>query len=252
MPRMRSLVRPAREEGALLASPGRDIAVTAVVVVLTAGVFVAVGDHGTQMSIKRWDDTWLRLMISGRTAPLTAVARILNVLGLVYITLPVRIALAGLLALQRKWWHLAAFTAAVAVSEVLIGVLKGTYDRARPPGSLVATTGASFPSGHAVATSVTAVAAVIALVPPGRRRAWWGAAAVTFSVLMGLSRAYLAAHWLSDAVAGVLLGTSCALTAALVVGLVQRWWQGRRQPVGAHRMASVLPPDQVAVRRRTA
>jgi membrane-associated phospholipid phosphatase len=253
MPRMRSLVRPVREEGALLASPGRDLAVTVVVVVLTAGVFVAVGDHGTQMSIKRWDDTWLRLMISGRAAPLTAVARILNVLGLVYITLPVRIALAGLLALQRKWWHLAAFTAAVAVSEVLIGVLKGIYDRARPPGSLVATTGASFPSGHAVATSVTAVAAVIALVPPGRRRAWWGAAAVMFSVLMGLSRAYLAAHWLSDAVAGVLLGTSCALTAALVVGLFQRWWRGRRrQPAGAHRMVSVLPPDQVAVRRRPA
>jgi undecaprenyl-diphosphatase len=244
---------PAREEGALLAAPGRDIAVTAVVVVLTAGVFVAVGDHGTQMSIKRWDDTWLRLMISGRAAPLTAIARILNVLGLVYITLPVRIAIAGLLALQRKWWHLAAFIAAVAVSEVLIGVLKGIYDRARPQGSLVATTGASFPSGHAVATSVTAVAAVIALVPPGRRRAWWGAAAVMFSVLMGLSRAYLAAHWLSDAVAGVLLGTSCALTAALVVGLVQRWWQGRRQqPAAGHRMASVPPPDQVAGRRRTA
>jgi membrane-associated phospholipid phosphatase len=73
-----------------------------------------------------------------------------------------------------------------------------------------------------------------------------------FSVLMGLSRAYLAAHWLSDAVAGVLLGTSCALTAALVVGLFQRWWQGRRQPTAGHRMASVPPPDQVAGRRRTA
>jgi membrane-associated phospholipid phosphatase len=76
---------------------------------------------------------------------------------------------------------------------------------------------------------------------------------VTFSILMGLSRAYLAAHWLSDAVAGVLLGTSCALTAALVVGLSQRWWQGtRRRPAGAHRMAGVPPPDEVAGRRRTA
>ena len=35
------------------------------------------------------------------------------------------------------------------LSEVLIGTLKGIYDRARPPGSLVATSGASFPSGHA-------------------------------------------------------------------------------------------------------
>jgi membrane-associated phospholipid phosphatase len=249
---MRLLARPGQEEGALLAAPGRDIAVTAVVVVLTAGVFVAVGDHGTLLSIKRWDDAWLRLMISGRAPPLTAIARALNVLGLVYVTLPVRIAIAGFLALRRRWWHLAAFAAAVVVSEVLIGVLKGIYDRARPPGSLVATTGASFPSGHAIATSVTAVAAVIALVPPGRRRVWWGAAAVTFSILMGLSRAYLAAHWLSDAVAGVLLGTSCALTAALAVGLLQRWWQRTRQrSAGAHRMVSIPPPDEVAGRRRT-
>jgi hypothetical protein len=148
-------------------------------------------------------------MISGRAAALTVIAKVFNVLGLVYVTLPVRIAVAGFLALRRRWWHLAAFIAAVVVSEVLIGSLKGIYDRARPPGSLVATSGASFPSGHAVAASVTAVAAVIALVPAGRRRAWWGAAAVAFSILMGLSRAYLGAHWLSDATAGILLGTSC-------------------------------------------
>jgi membrane-associated phospholipid phosphatase len=167
MPVMSPAVRPRREEGVLLAAPGRDAAIAAVVIALTAGVFVAVGDHGTLASVQRWDDAWLRLMITGRAPPLTAIARILNVLGLVYVTLPVRIAIAGFLALQRRWWHLAAFTAAVVMSEVLIGALKGIYDRARPPGSLVTTTGASFPSGHAIATSVTAVAAVIALIPPG-------------------------------------------------------------------------------------
>ena len=126
------------------------------------------------------------------------------------------------------WWHLAAFVAAVVLSEILIGTLKGIYDRARPPGSLVATSGASFPSGHSIAASVTVVAAVIALTPPGRRRAAWGAAAVGFSVLMALSRAYLGAHWLSDAIAGILLGTSCALLAALVVDGLQRRWSARR------------------------
>ena len=48
--------------------------------------------------------------------------------------------------------------------EVLIGTLKGIYDRARPPRSLMATSGASFPSGHSVAATVTVVAAVIALL----------------------------------------------------------------------------------------
>jgi undecaprenyl-diphosphatase len=223
--------RPAaakRQEHLLLAYPGRDIAVTAVTVVLTAAIFAAVASPGVLAHIQHLDDAWLRLMVTHRSGPVTALAKFLNWLGLVYITLPVRIAIAGFLALRRRWWHLAAFAVAIATSEALIGTLKAIYDRARPPGSLVATSGASFPSGHSIAATVTVVAAVIALVPPGRRRAWWSAAAVAFSALMALSRAYLAAHWLSDAIAGVLLGTSCALLAALGVGLLQRRWGGHR------------------------
>jgi undecaprenyl-diphosphatase len=191
-------------------------------VVLTACAFAAAGDHRTLASIQRLDDAWLRLMISGRVTPLTVIAKVFNVVGHEYVTLPVRIAIASLLALRRWWWHLAAFAAAMVMSEVLIGLLKGIYSRARPPAPLVATSGASFPSGHAVAASVTAVAAVIALVPAGRRRGLWAAAAVVFSILMGLSRAYLGAHWLSDAAAGICLGTSCALITALAVGQLQR------------------------------
>jgi membrane-associated phospholipid phosphatase len=241
---------PGPERHALLAAPGRDAALAAVVVVLTVGVFAAVGDHGTLTGIQRLDDVWLRLMISGRTAPLTAIAKVFNLLGLVYVTLPARIAVAGFLALQRRWWHLTAFTGAVVLSEVLIGVLKGIYGRARPPGSLVVTTGASFPSGHAVAASVTVVAAVIALVPPGRRRAWWALAATAFSILMGLSRAYLGAHWLSDAVAGILLGTSCAVVTASMVDQIQRRLGRRsRLPAVPPRLAGLAPPDRAEERQ---
>ncbi len=248
---MHTLIRPGvpgPAEQRLLAAPRRDAAVTVAAVALTACIFAAVGDHATFASIQRLDDAWLRMMVSGRAAPLTAFAKVFNVLGLVYVTLPVRILIAGFLALRRWWWHLAAFAAAVVISEVLIGVLKGIYDRPRPPGSLVATSGASFPSGHAVAASVTVVAAVIALVPAGRRRAWWGAAAVVFSILMALSRAYLGAHWLSDAVAGILLGTSCALVAAMVVGQIQR---PPRRPARAEQPPGALAERQAGRRRAT-
>ena len=227
--------RVERPEEPVLTFAGRDVAITATVLALTAALFAAAADHGILAHLQRTDDAWLRLMVSSRAAPVTAVAKVFNWLGLVYVTLPVRIAIAGFLALRRRWWHLAAFAVAVVLSEVLIGTLKGIYDRARPPGSLVATSGASFPSGHSVAATVTIVAAVIALVPPGRARVAWGTAAAVFSVLMALSRAYLGAHWLSDAFAGVLLGTSCALLAAFAVGELQ----GRRT---AHRAARSAPP----------
>jgi undecaprenyl-diphosphatase len=183
-------------------------------------------------------------MISARDTPLTVTAKVFNVLGLVYVTLPVRIAIAGYLAFRRQWWHLAAFAAAVLLSEILIGPVKAAYDRPRPPGSLVATSGASFPSGHAIATSVTVFAAVIALVPAGRRRVAWGLAAAFFALLMGLSRAYLGAHWLSDALAGLLLGTSCALLAAVVVDRAQRAGRRRRGIPGAAPQKAVRPADQ--------
>jgi undecaprenyl-diphosphatase len=210
--------------------------VAAVAAALTAAAFVAAADSSVLAHIQRLDDSWLRLMISGRTAPVTAIAKVFNVLGLVYVTVPVRVAVIGYLGFRRRWWRLAAFGAAVLASEILIGLLKGVYNRARPPGSLVATSGASFPSGHSISASVTVLAMVIVLVSPGRHRVAWAAAAVTFAVLMALSRAYLGAHWLSDAIAGLLLGTSCALLAAVAVDTVQ-WRHGHP--------AAPVPPRSV-------
>ena len=249
MPGMTRAATARPQEDALLAHPRQAAFITAGVMALTAVVFALVADHGALARIQRLDDAWLRLMVSGRTPPLTAIARVFNVLGLVYVTLPVRIALAGFLALRRRWWHLAAFAAAIVLSEVLIGSLKGIYDRARPPGSLVATSGASFPSGHAIAASVTVVAAVIALVPAGRRRTVWGAAAVAFSIVMGLSRAYLAAHWLSDATAGILLGTSCALITAVITDQFQRRHVERQQRTRTRSPAGVPPPRRAGSSR---
>ena len=249
MPGMTRAATARPQEEALLARPRQAAFLTAGVVAVTAVVFALVADHGALARIQRLDDAWLRLMVSGRTPPLTAIARVFNVLGLVYVTLPVRIALAGFLALRRRWWHLAAFAAAIVLSEVLIGSLKGIYDRARPPGSLVATSGASFPSGHAIAASVTVVAAVIALVPAGRRRTVWGAAAVAFSIVMGLSRAYLAAHWLSDATAGILLGTSCALVTAVIADQLQRRHNRGQRSTRPRRPAGVPPPRRAGSSR---
>ena len=242
--RLRAWATSGPEEPLILAAPRRDTAIAVVISAVTAVVFAVAANRAVLSHIQRLDDSWLRLMVSIRTPPVTVIAKIFNVLGLVYVTLPVRIAIAGYLAFRRRWWHLAAFAAAVLLSEILIGPVKAAYDRARPPGSLVATSGASFPSGHAIATSVTVFAAVIALVPAGRRRVVWGLAAAGFAVLMGLSRAYLGAHWLSDAVAGLLLGTSCALVTAVLVDRVQRGRRHRHGIPGATPRRAARPADR--------
>ena len=227
------MTRGREGEHELLATPRRDVTVVVALAVATAAIFILMAMSGPRARIDAWDRAFLRTMVSIRAPFLTDVAKVFNFLGLAVVTLPIRVAIAGYLAFRRRWWHFAAFVSAIVVSEVFIGTLKGLYDRVRPPGSLVTTSGASFPSGHAVAASVTAVAAVIALFPEGRNRFAWGAAAAAFSGLMALSRAYLAAHWLSDAIAGVLLGTSCALVMALVVHFIRIRVEGTRGPEAA-------------------
>jgi undecaprenyl-diphosphatase len=231
----------------LLAAPRRDAVITAVLAAATAAVFIAVASRSALARIQDLDDSWLRLMISSRVPPLTAASKVFNALGLVYVMLPVRIAIAGFLAVRRRWWHLSAFAAAIIASEIMIGPLKALYSRPRPPLSLVATSNSSFPSGHAVAASVTVLAAVLVLAPPGKRRPW-AAAATAFAVLMALSRAYLGAHWLSDAVAGTLLGTSCALLSALGVSQFQARQSGRGRHSGAPRAPAGVPPQDRAQR----
>lgn len=208
-------------EHPLLGMPRRDAAVTATLALITAALFALVATEAGSDLIQPTDDAFLRWMRAHRTDELTVVAKFFNLVGVTYVMTPVRVGIAAFLAIRRRWWHLAAFVSAIIVSEISIGTLKALYDRPRALGSLVETTGASFPSGHAVAASATVVAAVIALLPEGPRRYAWGAAAVAFSFVMGLSRAYLGAHWLSDAVAGVLFGTSIALGTALVTHWVR-------------------------------
>jgi len=100
-------------EPQLLASRRVDVVVAAVAAALTAAAFAAAADGGVLAHIQRLDDSWLRLMISGRTAPVTAIAKVFNVLGLVYVTLPVRVAVLGYLGYRRRWWRLATFGSAV-------------------------------------------------------------------------------------------------------------------------------------------
>ncbi|MGZ4622405.1 MAG: phosphatase PAP2 family protein [Blastococcus sp.] len=165
----------------------------------------------THPAVQAIDDAVWRWAVSVENRPTTAVAVGLSWLGSALVNWPLRAAALLLLAWRRHWLRLAAFAGAVITSELLIGPVKAAVDRPRPADSLIATSGASFPSGHAIASAVTAVGLVLALAAPGPGRWRWEVRAVVFTAVMALSRVYLRAHWLSDTVAGALLGAGLAL-----------------------------------------
>jgi membrane-associated phospholipid phosphatase len=146
-----------------------------------------------------------------RSAPLTWLFRLLNVIGAGVVTIPLRTVALVVLAVQKRWYAFAAFALTWASAEITLRALKSWFERGRPPGALVETVGFSFPSGHALAGAATAVALVLAFFLPAPERRRWEWIAVGFAFAMGFSRVYLHAHWLSDVVAGVLLGSGIAI-----------------------------------------
>jgi undecaprenyl-diphosphatase len=185
---------------------------------------VAVGRHplGTPPTVTtvpfvgRFDDSMYRWMDDIRTGPLTLLFRFLNVAGGGVVTIPLRAVVSAYLLVHRWWRKAAAFLLTWLLSEIGLTLLKAYFHRARPLDALVETRGFSFPSGHAVAGAAVAVGIVLALFPAGERRRWeWAAAG--FAFVMAFSRVYLNAHWFSDVVAGVLLGSGIAIGCAVLV-----------------------------------
>jgi undecaprenyl-diphosphatase len=202
-----------------------------------AFVLFAVGRHPTDAAplttirpVGEFDRSMYRWMDDIRVAPLTWLFRFLNVLGGGLVTIPIRIAASAILAVRRRWRALAGFLLTWAGSELILGWLKDWFHRGRPDGALVDTVGYSFPSGHAVAGSALAVALVLAFMPAGHERRVWEWIAAGFAFVMAFSRVYLAAHWFSDVVAGVLLGSGVAIGSAALVTEIRDLLMGRDEP----------------------
>ena len=86
----------------------------------------------------------------------------------------------------------------------------------------VETANASFPSGHAMLSTVTylTLGALLAQVMPKKRlKSFVFAVAVLLALIVGASRVYLGVHWLTDVLAGWALGAAWAMICWLAA-----WW----------------------------
>jgi undecaprenyl-diphosphatase len=151
------------------------------------------------------------LLVEDRTA-LHEIARWVNLAGTWRVLLPAfALLLLSSSRVRNRWWLWCAVLPAAGLVEK---VMKFLVDRPRPSGFSL-----GYPSGH---TTSAAAFAVILLYVSTRERLHPSArlalqvVAVAGVALVGWARIVLHAHWPTDVLGGMLLGTACAAGAA--------WW----------------------------
>jgi undecaprenyl-diphosphatase len=166
-----------------------------------------------------WDEAVQSFMVSHRVEWETTVAKVVTWAGSLVVIAPIVLAVAMVLAFVRHEPRTALLLiAGVAAAVLCSDLLKVLVHRPRPPvaQSLVTPTGWSFPSGHAVnaAAAYGLLASLVART--GRIPGVWLATALIVAIV-AYTRLYLGVHWLSDVVAGIVLGAGWALITAHVM-----------------------------------
>ena len=134
-----------------------------------------------------------------------------------------------LVLLRARLWRLATFlVVTTALGGILDTIVKNTVNRPRPSvlDPIITAHGKSFPSGHAMSSTVVYGALLLVFLPMVPRR--WRPTAIVATVLLvaliGFSRLGLGVHFLSDVVGGYVLGLAwlAVSTAAFSIWRVQR------------------------------
>ncbi len=200
---------------------------TALLAVVAVGTFIAFGyalSFGPDSGPTPGDRGAFDVVSHLHAGWLVDVAKVLTALGSAAVVVPVA-ALAGLiLGRQGRWSEVAVLVAGMLVALFATDALKAAVDRPRPAGALVATGGSSFPSGHAAHAVLYPFLAILAVRDRPRLRAR-GRSAILFAgfaiaVLVGLTRLYLHAHYMSDVSGGWGLGAAGFAAAGAVAMVV--------------------------------
>ncbi|WP_299037815.1 phosphatase PAP2 family protein [uncultured Pseudokineococcus sp.] len=217
----------AREPRRPLAASARPLRLHATVVVVGLAVLLAVvADLWSGGPLSRLDDAVQALDLRGRWPGGVAAATVLDHMGARWFVLPPLSLLAVVLARRRRTLRPVLEVVVLALlTTAVVGALKTTTGRARPvtgDGDLFAhdwPVGLIFPSGHTANVAMGVLGALLLLSGYSRvvvRIRWAVPAAVAPVALMSSVSLYLGYHWVSDLVAGAVVGAVAVSAVALV------------------------------------
>ncbi|HEY0926768.1 MAG TPA: phosphatase PAP2 family protein [Brevundimonas sp.] len=211
-----------------------EIAAVTALLIIALGVmtFVEVADDVTETDGQRFDLEvlhWLQPQPGEPRGPWwlhEAMADLTSLGGISVLTLFAVIAFSFLL-IQRKRLSAALLVVGLIGGVILSEGLKALFERERPPAAYqaVETINASFPSGHALLSTVFYLTLGVMLTrafPKKRLKAFVLGSAILIAVLIGLTRVYLGAHWASDVIAGWCAGAAWAMALWLVAYAIER------------------------------
>lgn len=190
------------------------IAIFGLLVTMSAGdVFFDIAElvHSKSPLLQQMDMNVHAWAVAERNQTATSFFTVMSIVGgPVGLAVLVVTIVAVLVSRRRFAW--ATYLATISVGGSLLNMeLKRLFARARPDVAemLRRAHGYSFPSGHAMGSTVVfgALAYIaIRLLPRWSWRAAAAALAITLIVSIALSRVYLGAHWISDVGAGIAAG----------------------------------------------
>jgi membrane protein DedA with SNARE-associated domain/membrane-associated phospholipid phosphatase len=207
---------------------GLSLTVSFVVIGLASWVSGVIGqDVVANEDLARIDLPVKHFFDAHRTPFATSAMKVLTELGSWAFLVPVFLAI-GLIWRWRKrtWMPLVMFVASIGGVALLHLVVGELVDRPRPvaPPGLGPFSGPSFPSGHTVKT--VAAYGMLAALYSREARSWarrvgaWMVALIV-SLVVGFTRLYLGAHWLTDVLGAYALGTAWLFALLFTMGAVR-------------------------------